>query len=283
LIVLDWMRRHEPLCAKMLEQKRNKLQDFQQVFSAERWALTGEAGVFIDPFLSPGTDFIGISNTLVTTMIAADLGGENISEYVEWANAFYLGLYQLLLQWFSALYPLLGNHQVMVLWVGWYFLLYMSIPVTLFWHRRLWDKQFMTSIQDEMRRFSELSLRGVALLSEFGGRYRQPWSNEFADIMNLDHIVDLQRELVNERKAQLTDREIREKIQRNMGPIEATLVDYFERIASLLGIHPGRHDLNPYALSFDPGRWEADGLLTGDKSYRNEAVSGNIDALWYVG
>ena len=167
---LEWLRRHEPLCARMLEEKRAKLQDFnvvrhyaygcQRVFSAERWALTGEAGVFIDPFLSPGTDFIGLSNSLLTTMIASDLRGENINQYLEWANSFYLGLYQLLLQWFSALYPLMGNHQVMVLWVGWYFLLYMSLPVTLFWYRRFWNMEFMISIQDEMRRFQELSLRG---------------------------------------------------------------------------------------------------------------------------
>ncbi len=194
----------------MLEQKRSKLQDFnvvrhyaygcQRVFSAERWALTGEAGVFIDPFLSPGTDFIGISNSLLTTMIAAICVARNISQYLEWANAFYLGLYQLLLQWFSALYPLMGNHQVMVLWVGWYFLLYMSLPVTLFWYRRLWNMEFMMSIQDEMRRFQELSLRGVALLSDFGKRYQQPWSNQFADIMKLEHIIELQRELVAKRK-----------------------------------------------------------------------------------
>jgi flavin-dependent dehydrogenase len=290
---LEWLRRHEPLCAAKVEEKRDKLQDFnvvkhyaygcQRLFSAERWALTGEAGVFIDPFLSPGTDFIGISNSLVTTMIARDLRGEDISQYVEWANAFYLGLYQLLLQWFSALYPLMGNHQVMVLWVGWYFLLYMSLPVTLFWYRRLWNMEFMMSIQDEMRRFQELSLRGATLLSDFGQRFQQPWSNHFADIMKLEHIIELQRELVANRDATLSDDEVRQAIRRNLGLIEATLVDYFERITSLLGIHPGRSDLNPYALSLDPSRWEADGLFTGSKSYKSETVSGNIGAVWYVG
>ncbi len=290
---LEWLRRHEPLCAKMLEEKRDRLQDFnvvrhyaygcQRVFSAERWALTGEAGVFIDPFLSPGTDFIGLSNSLLTTMIASDLRGENINQYLEWANSFYLSLYELLLQWFSALYPLMGNHQVMVLWVGWYFLLYMSLPVTLFWHRRFWNMEFMMSIQDEMRRFQELSLRGAALLSDFGKRYQQPWSNHFADIMKLEHIIEQQRELVASGNTDLTDDEVREAVRRNLGLIEATLVDYFERITRLLGIYPGRSDLNPYALSLDASRWEADGLFTGSKSYKSEAVSGNIGAIWYVG
>ena len=55
--------------------KRDLLQDFaflrdfsygcKQVFSGERWALTGEAGLFLDPFYSPGSDFIAIANTYI--------------------------------------------------------------------------------------------------------------------------------------------------------------------------------------------------------------------------
>ena len=41
----------------------------------ERWALTGEAGLFLDPFYSPGSDFIGISNTYITDLIARDRQG----------------------------------------------------------------------------------------------------------------------------------------------------------------------------------------------------------------
>jgi hypothetical protein len=43
------------------------------VFSARRWALTGEAGLFLDPFYSPGTDFIAISNTYITELVARDV------------------------------------------------------------------------------------------------------------------------------------------------------------------------------------------------------------------
>ena len=47
-----------------------------RVFSNERWALTGEAGVFTDPFYSPGSDFIGIGNDLITEMILRDGDGD---------------------------------------------------------------------------------------------------------------------------------------------------------------------------------------------------------------
>ena len=50
------------------------LRDFsygcKQVFSADRWALTGEAGMFLDPFYSPGSDFIAIGNTYICDLVA---------------------------------------------------------------------------------------------------------------------------------------------------------------------------------------------------------------------
>ena len=47
-----------------------KVKDFsygcEQVFSGDdRWCLTGEAGAFLDPFYSPGSDFIAIGNTFI--------------------------------------------------------------------------------------------------------------------------------------------------------------------------------------------------------------------------
>ncbi|MEO7149549.1 MAG: tryptophan 7-halogenase, partial [Rhodanobacteraceae bacterium] len=69
---LDWLRAHQPIVAREVDKHRDKLLDFaflrnvsygcKQVFSADRWALTGEAGVFLDPFYSPGSDFIAIGN-----------------------------------------------------------------------------------------------------------------------------------------------------------------------------------------------------------------------------
>ena len=72
---MDWLEVHQPRLFDALDGKRDRLQDFaflrhfsygcKQVFSAERWALTGEAGLFLDPFYSPGSDFIAIANTYI--------------------------------------------------------------------------------------------------------------------------------------------------------------------------------------------------------------------------
>ena len=51
--------------------------------------LVGEAGAFADPFYSPGSDFIGYSNTFSADLIARELDGEDISERIEYYNDFY--------------------------------------------------------------------------------------------------------------------------------------------------------------------------------------------------
>ena len=73
---MDWLRRHQPRVAASLEAPAHELQDFaflrhfslrlrSRCSRGDRWALTGEAGVFLDPFYSPGSDFIAISNTYI--------------------------------------------------------------------------------------------------------------------------------------------------------------------------------------------------------------------------
>ncbi len=44
---------------------------------AERWATTGEAAAFTDPFYSPGSDFIALSNDYITDLIEREARGED--------------------------------------------------------------------------------------------------------------------------------------------------------------------------------------------------------------
>ena len=85
---MDWLEVHQPRLFDALDGKRDRLLDFaflrnfsygcKQVFSAERWALTGEAGLFLDPFYSPGSDFIAIANTYICELVGRDRAGRPI-------------------------------------------------------------------------------------------------------------------------------------------------------------------------------------------------------------
>ena len=87
-----------------LDGKRHRLQDFaffrnfsygcKQVFSGQRWALTGEAGLFLDPFYSPGSDFIAIANTYICELIARDRAGRPLEAHAQIYDQLFHSFYE---------------------------------------------------------------------------------------------------------------------------------------------------------------------------------------------
>jgi flavin-dependent dehydrogenase len=77
---MAFLREHEPHLAKLVEQY--EVEDFlclkgyshnvARCWSPDRWALVGEAGAFVDPLYSPGTDFIAAANKFTAEMIRTD-------------------------------------------------------------------------------------------------------------------------------------------------------------------------------------------------------------------
>jgi flavin-dependent dehydrogenase len=120
---MEWLREFEPQFADMMDAHVSELEDFlalqhyahgcAQVFSSDRWALVGEAGVFTDPFYSPGSDFIAMGNDYVTDLILRDVGGESIVERAEAFNATYLRLFDAFIRLYDGQYRIMGNAQVM--------------------------------------------------------------------------------------------------------------------------------------------------------------------------
>src|SRR5690606_17484078 len=50
--------------------------DATQLFSHQRWSCVGDAGVFLDPLYSVGSDFIAAGNTITAEMIRRDREGQ---------------------------------------------------------------------------------------------------------------------------------------------------------------------------------------------------------------
>lgn len=81
-------------------------------FSTDRWAVTGEAGAFVDPFYSPGSDFIATSNELIVAMIESEIAGEGFDERVAVSNQFFQFKYESTLGIYQDMYPLFGSFEV---------------------------------------------------------------------------------------------------------------------------------------------------------------------------
>ena len=129
------------------------------MYSSDRWLLTGEAGVFTDPFYSPGSDFIGIGNGYITDLITRDRRGEDIQERLERFNIDYLRLFDAFLRVYTGQYPLMGNAQVMTAKAAWDNACYWAITALLYFQRRLTQPEFMATIDPLMKRFFVLHAR----------------------------------------------------------------------------------------------------------------------------
>lgn len=166
---LDWLAEFEPECAAAIEPHREKMQDFlairklsrgtRQVFSTDRWGLTGEAAAFLDPFYSPGSDFIAIGNTMIAKMIEEDLAGRPISQLAPTLQSVYLTLFQNNLLTYRDQYPMFGNPRIMALKFVWDYAIYWGFPALLYFNDKLTDISFIQSLSKGIEEMRDMNLK----------------------------------------------------------------------------------------------------------------------------
>ena len=183
-LAMDWVRRHQPRAAQALERPEHRLQDFlflrhfshgcRQVYSGHRWALTGEAGVFLDPFYSPGSDFIAISNTYITELIRLDFAGEPVGPYADIFQQLYFSFYENTLTLYQDQYPISGHPQVMPIKVLWDYAYYWSLLAPLFFSGRQSKLPVLARLRPYFDAGRKLNLAMQALLRDWGLRDAAP-------------------------------------------------------------------------------------------------------------
>jgi flavin-dependent dehydrogenase len=147
--LMAWFERHQPSLHRALANSRATIQDFvfqkhfshgcKQVFSAQRWAITGIAGVFLDPFYSPGSDFIAIGNTYIVDLIARDARGERFAREARLYEQLYFSFYRNMLTLYEGQYPMFGHAELMPLKVTWDYAYYWGVLCQFFFQQRLTD------------------------------------------------------------------------------------------------------------------------------------------------
>jgi flavin-dependent dehydrogenase len=163
---LQWLRKHEPQAARVVAAHRNEVMDFlalrhfafgaKQVYSSDRWCLTGEAGVFVDPFYSPGSDFISIGNGFIHDLIMRDLNGENIASRAVAYNRMMLSFFEIVLMIYEGLYQHFGNANLMMQKILWDSAIYLGVTCQLFFNQKWTDLEFMARIAPEMGAYNRL-------------------------------------------------------------------------------------------------------------------------------
>lgn len=225
---LAWLRKHQPQVAVSVDKPEHKLQDFlffrhfsygcKQVFSGDRWALTGEAGLFLDPFYSPGSDFIAISNTYICDLIGKDRAGQDFAPYAAIYQQLYFSFYESTLSLYQDQYPLFGDAQVMPVKVIWDYTFYWALLAPLFFGDRIADLPMLSRLKAEFARGRALNFAVQPLLREWGERNTAPLT---PDLRMLDqYVIDWFHEMNRALDDPLDDAAFMARIRANLARME---------------------------------------------------------------
>ena len=287
----SWLREHEPQVAAEIDRRPEQIMDFlkvedfaygaKQVFSADGWALTGEAGAFVDPLYSPGSDMISFSNTLVTDLVVRELDGEDIRERAKTFNDTYLTFFeQVLLPTYTDQYHLFGNAEVMSVKIRWDDVVRWTVLALRLIKGKWDDLAFLQRHAEELERVGRLNIRMQQFFQDWHARQHREWQNAYLSPLLFP---SLGRRLFV-LSLPLPPPAIEKMGLENVEFLEAYAVVVFHRVVrEVLGeeLDPARR-INPYAISLDPNRWEADGLFDGTGMTLEEAQSKTegIDGIW---
>jgi hypothetical protein len=174
---MAWLEKYQPSVFDALEGKRHRLMDFaffrnfsygcKQVFSGRRWALTGEAGLFLDPFYSPGSDFIAIANTYICELVERDRAGKPLEAHAQIYDQIFHSFYESTLALYTEQYAIFGDPEVLPVKVIWDYTYYWGVLSQFFFQRRLADLTAFADLKVELAQCQALNREVQALLRDW--------------------------------------------------------------------------------------------------------------------
>ncbi|HJL19379.1 MAG TPA: NAD(P)/FAD-dependent oxidoreductase [Sandaracinaceae bacterium LLY-WYZ-13_1] len=176
---LAWLEEHEPVLRSRLE--AHPIADFRclkdysytarRVFSADRWALVGEAGLFVDPFYSPGSDFIALANVHAVELIRRERAGEDIAAHADFVDWFYRRLAHISTETYRHAAKVYGQPRPMAAKIYWDNFNYWAFVCQYFFQglfRLPLEEQ--RAFVDVAQRFASLNLRAQQLFAGWAAR-----------------------------------------------------------------------------------------------------------------
>ncbi|RBP53726.1 NAD(P)/FAD-dependent oxidoreductase [Arenicella xantha] len=173
-----WLQQHHPQCAASIEGARILdyvvINDYshgcQQMFSDLGWGVTGESGVFADPFYSPGSDFIAFNNTFISELVGDSFSGHDIRLKSRVFESMNQSFFASTLSLYNGEYGGFGDRRMMSLKLVWDYAYYWGVLSLLFFRNAVTDVTLMRSLNPNLREAQALNER---VQGEFRQRAKQ--------------------------------------------------------------------------------------------------------------
>jgi flavin-dependent dehydrogenase len=195
----EWLQTHEPSLAKHLEGREpldfRKIKNYsygsEQLFSEKGWSCVGEAGIFSDPFYSPGSDMIAITNTFTSNLIREDVNGKLSSEKVNQLNDFILkNMFPDQLNYYVEGYHTFGNTQVAASKFLWDTLYYWRVYAHAFMTGIYADFDKLKVFKQHVRRFAKLNRSMQKRFKELADKTPSQNNFDYTDLARKEMFIE---------------------------------------------------------------------------------------------
>jgi 2-polyprenyl-6-methoxyphenol hydroxylase-like FAD-dependent oxidoreductase len=286
---MEWLKVNEPRGYKMLSAETDNLMDFKilkhyahhtgRVYCAEeRWGVTGEAGAFLDPLYSPGTDFIAMNNSWLSDLILRDLNGEDVSGRGGVYEQSHLALVDNWIPVYQNKYLLMGNAQIMVMKIFWDWATYWSVPTLIFTNKGFTNlkvlKELFSSASGLGRKFGALNKQMQDLFLEWLPFQQEVFENRYIDPYDLGYMREFQLGI----DKQYEPDKLIEKVESNMKILEQVAASMFRLISSEVNGTPAAMKLDPYQISLKNYKGCTD---LEDEQNIDPLISKDVDLMWF--
>lgn len=291
----EWLRKNEPLCALHLEDKKDTILDFKilknysydskQFYSTDKWGVVGEAGAFLDPFYSPGTDFISLSNSWVSDLIIRDHRGEDVYTRTMVYNKVHEQLFKNWIPIYLHKYELFDNAQVMCVKITWDFAVYWAIPTLMFSNKALTNlnvvKRLFTTENSFGERFGKLNKQVQDFYLDWGRMENKLFEESFVNPVGVDFIADFQRGIEH---IHTSEDELIIQLEKNLSTLEQMATEIFRIVSHKMHKTPIDLAFDPYQMSLKSTKEE---LIEQSKLSSaltpNTEMAKSISSLWLEG
>lgn len=242
---LEWARGAEPQLAAALPQAEDDLLDFRKLknyaygtrrgLSPERWCLTGEAGLFLDPLYATGLDFIAVANTLATRLICGALDDEpDLLPRLKAYNRHYLGQF---LGWepaFAGQYEVFRDPIVTAAKVLWDNAAYFMYPVLVTNTGYLLDYKFTATVRESFKEHFPMNVYMQRCFREWSRIDCDKRAIGFAFAPNA-----LVSDIFDMANGDYTKRDVARLVEQNVERLKTLASEILSRFSDVTGHRPG--------------------------------------------
>lgn len=280
----EWIKKNEPQVFNKLLPLKDKVLDFiplrqyphhsGQFYNADRWAVVGEAGAFLDPFYSPGTDFISLSNSWAKELIVKDFQGEDIFVRSKVYEETHKAIIDNWLPIYKGQYQLMGDTQIMINKIIWDFATYWGLQVNIFVNNGFTDMDFLSKSAKPDGVFTKLGMLNAKVQKMFIDflKFDKPEiGGEYVDPLDLNLLKRLNKEMVTKYES---SEELIKKIEQNLADLEQVAACYFIKFYHFAY---GEHleSVNPYTMDLEEKSFE-EGISP------SKDLAEDVEKIWFL-